>query len=554
MRSVTLRLRQPCLKSSSTYGGGYLGIMDDQMFDALVDIGNGLELEQTLRRILRSAVAVSGATYGALGVINKQGCLTSFLTEGMDAAQIQAIDHWPRGDGLIGHLITDPRPLRLDRIGDHPESAGFPKGHPPMTSFLGVPILYGRELLGNLYMTDKAGGFTAIDEERIVGLATVAGIAIHNSHLFENLSLRQRCQSLSGQLATTALAGQGLEHGLLISAQGVREATGADACLMTVVEDSQHKVVVLDQHPVEPGQRALATPIGVGDVLRPDHQLHQWTDSHPCEVDVTLVDGETIGNYRFCASLPFSHKGQEMGSVSLLFHDHPPGHLDLMDTLDSCIQHVATVLALDRQRHALDQAALYRDRDRIARELHDSVSQRIFATGMMLEAASQRSQDSSVPPEIVREAIAEMDAIITEIRITIADLREPVADHVAMLQRETQRAAHSLGFTPDTVVTPGIVGVPDEVWQGVRAVMIEGLSNVAKHAGATAASVSITREAGLLRVVISDNGSGVDDPGGRRSGLANLEQRARELGGELSVSFGGPGQGFELEWTARTDR
>lgn len=358
-----------------------------RLLGAVVAVGSGLELSVVLERIVETAVELIGATYGALGVLDPSGThLVDFVTVGLTDEQRERIGELPRGHGILGLLIVEPVAIRLPDLAQHPDSYGFPPGHPPMTSFLGVPLFVRGEIYGNLYLTDKADGeeFTEVDEEMASGLAKAAAIAIDNARLHE----RAR--------------------------------------------------------------------------------------------DLDLI----------------------------------------------------------------------RDRERIARDLHDTVIQRLFATGLSLQAATRLIDQPDIRAR-VETAVDDLDETVREIRTSIFDLQR--ADVVERgprraLLRLGEELTEAIGKPPsfrfdgpiDTVLGP-------EEARHLLAVVREALSNVAHHAPSSKAMVAVTIAAGWLEVVVTDSGPG---PGPARSsgrGLANLASRAEELGG-TSLLEGAPGGGSRLHW------
>ncbi|MFD0889716.1 GAF domain-containing protein, partial [Streptosporangium algeriense] len=200
------------------------------LLDAVVSVGSDLDLETVLRRIVETATHLVEASYGALGAIGEQNTLVQFIPIGLSEEEIARIEHWPHGLGLLGLLIKEPRPLRLAHISDHPESYGFPPGHPPMGSFLGVPIRVREEVFGNLYLTEKRGGgaFDEEDEAIVVALATAAGVAIENARLYEESRRREVWLQASSEVTTSLLSGADPQRVLTLIARRARQMAGAD--------------------------------------------------------------------------------------------------------------------------------------------------------------------------------------------------------------------------------------------------------------------------------------------------------------------------------------
>ena len=364
------------------------------LLDAVMSISSDLDLSAVLRRIIESAASLVDAKYGALGVLDDAGqSLSEFLTVGMPEEEVLAIGPLPRGHGILGLLIVDPQPIRLPVLQEHPDSYGFPPNHPPMRSFLGVPISIRGQVFGNLYLTDKttAETFTDVDQELVVTLAGAAAVAI------ENARLHARVQELS------------------------------------VLED----------------------------------------------------------------------------------------------------------------------------RERIARDLHDTVIQRLFAVGLSLQGTAPLAQRDEVRDRLL-DAVGDLDQTIREIRTAIFGLEGPrpawrrgLRDDVLGLLNE---AAGALGFEPRVVFEGPIdSGVPSLVGEELTATLREALSNVARHAGATEVEVVVAVGAELaLRV--ADNGAGMPEevrPGGR--GLRNMASRAERLGGSCKAGAA-PSGGTMVEWRVPLER
>lgn len=359
-----------------------------RLLDAVLTVGSDLDLPTVLERIVESAVDLVDARYGALGVLDTSRThLSEFITVGLDEEARRAIGDLPHGHGLLGVLIVDPKPIRLPDLHEHPDSYGFPPHHPPMNSFLGVPISVRGAVFGNLYLTDKtsAEAFSDIDEELVVALASAAGIAIENARLHEQV--------------------------------------------------------------------------------------------------------------------------QEM--------------------------------------------ALLEDRERIARDLHDTVIQRLFATGLSLQGAARLVQRPEVAQRI-ESAVEDLDITVKHIRSAIFGLESTRRDAAGVRDRVlslADEAAGPLGFTPRVVFDgPVDAVVTGEVADELLATMREALTNVAKHARAEHVDVSLAVDRDLV-LTVSDDGAGIKDATGSEGhGLRNMARRAEHLGGSMRVGPAGE-RGTALEWS-----
>jgi signal transduction histidine kinase len=357
-----------------------------QLLDAVITVGSDLDLEAVLAHIVESAVALVDARYGALGVLDEAGtALAQFITVGLDAPTYAAIGPLPKGHGILGLLIRDPKPIRLPDLAEHPDSYGFPPHHPPMRSFLGVPVRVRDQVFGNLYLTDKTTGevFTDIDEELVVGLAAAAGVAIENARLHVR----------------------------------VREL------------------------------------------------------------------------------------------------------------------------------------ALLEDRERIARDLHDTVIQRLFATGLRLQGAARLTQRPEVA-ERITQAVDDLDLTVKHIRTAIFGLEASRRAAGGLRSRVMSLAAEAggaLGFDPHVLFEGPVDSVGEEVATEVLATLREALANAARHARASEVLVEVVADGDVV-LRVSDDGAGL--PPQRRvggKGLANMETRAARLGGAMLARPGTQG-GTVIEW------
>jgi signal transduction histidine kinase len=359
-----------------------------RLLDAVLTVGSELDLPTVLRRIAEAATEMVDARYTALGVLDESGTrLAQFITVGIDEAQKETIGHLPEGHGILGLLIVEPKPIRLPDLREHPDSYGFPPNHPPMRSFLGVPVRVRDQVFGNLYLCDKEGDdvFSDVDEEMVVALAAAAGIAIENARL------------------------------------------------------------------------------------------------HARVANLAMVE----------------------------------------------------------------------DRERIARELHDTVIQRLFATGLSLQSTMRITEKPAVV-ERVQQAVDDLDQTVRDIRSAIFELHTTVVAGHSTRQEILEicaDAARVLGFDPVVRFDGPIdTGVDDRVAEHLLAVVREVLANVARHAHAASVEVRVTAAAGQLTLAVEDDGTGPGDRTAGGRGVANMRSRADELGGDLRLGPGEDGTGTRVEW------
>jgi signal transduction histidine kinase len=526
------------------------------LLDAVVGISEGLDLQRVLRRLVEAAAAHTGARYAALGVLGPDGLHETFIHHGMSDDLVRTIGHLPRGHGVLGLITREQRVVRVDDISRHPSAVGFPAGHPPMGTFLGVPLRVRDEVFGNLYLTDKPGGFTDADVDTVQVLGAAAAVAIDNARLFRTVARREAWATAARRVTTVLLEGTDEEEALgLVAAQARLVAGAAVAALVLPSLDSSLVVEVLDtDEPLD--LLGCSLP---GDV-RPDEELPDgsWmvrdlsaATSHPAlgtlgpAIAARLADDE--------------------GQLGVLLLARPKGAAafvaDDLATVTSFATQAALALRLAAARRQSDVVALYEERQRIARDLHDLAVQQLFAAGMQLS----RLRDGPAPGDAdaagrpwratLDAALDGIDEAVQQIRATIRSLHGQ--DHeltlTGRLEREAARAEGPLGFPPGLVVDPP--GGPDrpldpDLVDDLAAVTREALSNVARHARAGRVDVRLDVTPDQVVLSVADDGVGIAagrTAPVRRSGLANFEARARHHGGTAVVSRR-PGGGTLVEW------
>ena len=529
------------------------------LLEAVVAIGSGLDLESTLRRIVEAAAGLVDASYGALGVIGEDKRLAEFVPVGLSQEEISKIHHWPEGRGLLGLLIDDPRPVRLADIAGHPASSGFPDGHPPMRGFLGVPVRVRDEVFGNLYLTNKRGGgqFTEDDEAVLVALGAAAGVAVENARLYEAARHQQRWIQASAEVTTRLLSGSQPAEVLADITRRALELSGADLAVLALPDEEGRRLTIAyaegdgadaTRGLVLPGGqslsgRVLATgePVTSADFAA-DQRAAQSARGAMGQIGPAIVFPLGVpGNVRGVLTVGRSHGAAPFSSAQA-------------DMVASFAAQAGVAIELAASRAEAQRLSLYEDRDRIARDLHDLVIQRLYATGMSLEGTMPMITRPEVASRITN-AVDAMDLTIKDIRATIfalqsrdtdePDLRGDILDLV-------EEVTPMLGFDPSLRLGPGLGGeIRREVAEQALAALREALSNAARHAAASQVDVTVDVGADrVLTVQVTDNGTGIP-AGGRRSGLHNLASRAEKLGGELQLGPADPDEpapGTRLVW------
>jgi len=524
------------------------------LLSAVVTISSQLDLDRVLDEIVHTAAHVADAEYAALGVLAPgERRLSDFITVGLDRDMREKIGDLPHGRGVLGVLIEEPRAIRLADISKHAKSFGFPPNHPPMRTFLGVPVLVRGEVFGNLYLTEKRGGgeFTAADEQLVLALASAAGLAIQNARLYEQARQRQRWLETSGQISTRLLAGAPTSEVFPLLVSSARELADADTAFLALpVPGGDVRVAVAD------GEGAAELQ---GQTLPPGSLTAEVMAEGTPRTVVGSGDDDRVWSLLKEAALAgpilYVPLGVAEDSVGTLVVSRRQGEVvfadDTVTVMQSFAAQAALALRLGAAAKDREQLAVLGDRDRIARDLHDLVIQRLFATGMALEGALR-----SMPPaaaERVQRAVDDLDSTIKEIRTSIFALQSPAPHAGEGLRQAVLQAARSArdSLRFDAQVSfdgPVDTLIPANVGEQLLAVLREALSNVARHAGASAVTVAVAATADAATLRVTDNGVGLPAQG-RRSGLDNLARRARDLGGEFSAhTVDPPATGTVVEW------
>lgn len=504
------------------------------LLDAVVAIGSDLDLKSVLRRITEAACTITGAKYGFLARIDDDGAIFDYVTHGMSPAIAAHLGRLPQAAGLLGVITHAERPLRLANVADHPMSAGFPKNHPMMRTFLGVAVRVRGQVFGNLYLTEKRDGaeFTEADEALVEALAGAAGYVIDNARAYAISEIRRKWLEASAAVSERLHSGE-VHEALDLVVRSAREASeGTTAAIIIPNATGAPEVLALD------------------GVVERQELLASWPDAPDFnELDphggmVVLPDG-AAGT---AAVVPMR---SQLGRSGFLLIRLPFGRGTVPDATAEMFTAFAdqASLAFDRVQAVADrqELLLVAERERIARDLHDVVIQRIFATGLQLQGLRPRI-DNPVLDEAVESVITDLDTTIKEIRASIFDLshrrKGSLRADIAGLATEYKTV---LGFTPRMRTTGPVDSlVSGEVAQQLLSVLREALSNIARHAGATSCDVRVLVEGDALTLVVDDDGVGLPEKRAE-SGLRNARARAEEFGGTLQV-LSRSGGGTRLRW------
>ncbi|RKN49057.1 GAF domain-containing protein [Micromonospora endolithica] len=519
------------------------------LLDAVVGIGSDLDLRSTLQRIVESACSLVGARYGALGVIGHDRMLHDFITHGIDAETHARIGDLPHGRGVLGLLIDDPRPVRMPDITQHPKSYGFPAHHPPMHSFLGVPVRIRDQVFGNLYLAEKQGGaqFTDDDEEIVVALAAAAGVAIENARLYALAHRRERWLAATAEITSVLLGEVRRTDALALVARRAREVAEAELALVLLYdpESDEFTVEVVDgaggQAGALSGTVLPAAETSFAAAVRDGRQDRVDDLAHAAPWPALLHTGPAVVS-------PLATADTLHGVLVIAYRPDLGGATDDLALLGSFAGQAALAMERARGQEERELLVVLEDRERIARDLHDVVIQRLFATGLQLQSTVPLTARPDVAKRI-NAAVDDLDATIRDIRRTIFELRTPMSSALRTEIREAvEVATESLGYRPTLeLVGPVDSAVPDEVRPDLTAVLREALSNAVRHAHARHVAVAVRVDAGRVTVTVTDDGVGCD-PAAARGGLVNLRERAERHGGTFEVRPVTP-HGTHLHWS-----
>lgn len=524
------------------------------LLDASHAVVEELTLHEVLRRIVDAARELAESDYAALGVISPDGRHEQFVFVGIDEATAERIGHLPRGDGVLGAVIDTGAPIRLDHLSQDPRSVGMPTHHPAMDAFLGVPIRVHDEVFGNLYLANRDGTrFSDEDQELIQALADTAGIAIANARLYDASQRRERWSTALAEVTEVLLNEDADGDGL--SVVGDRVASLIDAELVCVLVPSDG--AALRVH--------LARGVGSEGVL-------ERTASAPESIAIRAVEGRAaVPADRLEAGL-LAEGSPELGpsvAVPLIAADRVLGVLTLsraigaarftdaeLDMASEFGVHASVAIELAKGRADRARLELLDDRSRIARELHDQVIQRLFGTGLGLQALA-----GAVPEELRDRLLSQVDSIdraIAEIRTVIFALTAASTRAEGGLRRRLLDVIGEQPIEADatprlTFAGPVDLLVDRELADDVVAVVRESLANVIRHAGASSSEVAVWVDGEQLRVRVSDDGVGYQ-PGERSSGTANLAERARRRGGVFRIAPRDDEPGTVVDWSAPIER
>jgi signal transduction histidine kinase len=522
----------------------------DGLLEAMLVVTSGLELDETLRTIVHTAIELVDAKYGALGVRGHDHELVEFIYEGIDEEMRRQIGHLPEGRGVLGLLIDDPKPIRLENISNHVASVGFPPNHPSMRTFLGVPVRIRDEVFGNLYLTEKANGqpFTEDDEVLVQALAAAAGIAIDNARLYQKSKTRQSWIEATRDIGTELLSGTDPAGVFRLVADESRSLSGAEQTFVAVPVDPDLPANEIDELAVVAtagdGPAIAVTTIPVEGTLIGEAFVRRA----PGRFDrFALAAGEAAAGPALV--LPLRATDAVAGVlVALRPAGAQPFSPEELDMMAAFADQAALAWQLASTQRQMRELSILTDRDRIARDLHDHVIQRLFAVGLALQGTIPRARVPEVQQRLT-DCVDDLQEVIQEIRTAIFDLHGSSSGTTRLRQRVDEAIAQFA--SPELRTTTQFVGplsvVDATLADHAEAVVREAVSNAIRHGKATTLSVSVTVEDDLVIEVV-DNGSGISGEI-TGSGLANLQKRAQDVGGSFAIESVAD-QGTTIRWSA----
>lgn len=525
----------------------------DGLVEAMLTVTSGLDLDDTLRSIVHTATSLVDARYGALGVRGHDGQLTEFVYEGIDEYTRSLIGAPPHGDGVLGLLFSQPKPIRLENLADHPVSVGFPEHHPPMRTFLGVPVRIRDEVFGNLYLTEKSGGqhFTEDDEVIVQALAAAAGTAIDNARLYESSRARQAWIEATRDIATAFLAGTDADTVLAQLVAHARSLTQSQHVFLAVADNLEGPPEDITElriaqwsgsgdGPTAPAVRTAGTAVGRAFAERTPLRLDNLR-----EIDL----GKPIPDGGPTLILPLHTQDAALGAVVLVRpNDSPPYSDETLELAAAFTDQAALAIQFADAQQRMRELDVLTDRNRIARDLHDHVIQRLFAAGLSLQGTVARARSSEVRQQL-SEVVNELQDVVQEIRTSIFDLHGGNGGSTRLRQRLEQvikQHTADTGIRASLRISGPLSVVEHDLADHAEAVVREAISNAVRHSGAETLTIEVA-VADDLTIIVSDDGCGIPD-NITASGLNNLAHRAEQARGTFAIARNTDDVGTRLRW------
>jgi signal transduction histidine kinase len=527
----------------------------DALLEAGLTLASELSLPMVLQRIVDLAAEVTDARYGALGVLGPNDELVDFITTGISAKERRAIGAQPRGRGVLGLLVREPRLVRLKDIGSHPSSVGFPANHPPMHSFLGAPVRALGNVYGNIYLAEKRGAreFGPEDERSLKVLATQAGVAIANASLYQKTLQRERWLEAQHEITTDILEGADAGAILTSVAEHARDLAGAQAATILTTTSTRGQLVVAaavgayaDQ---VLGQAVPAAKSISGGVMETGHPLHTDDAASHVRGYQPIIRLGHVGPAIF---VPLRVGGRATGTL-MVANTKGGRRFDqsTISLVETFAAQASVAIGYGRAQADVRRLELMDERERIAKDLHDGIIQSLFAVGMGLQGTALMAGSPETAARI-DSAVGELDRVIRDLRNYIFGLRPGI-----LADRQLDQALRELGediqkrssLRVEVEVDAELAALVSSRSHQIVQVTREALTNVARHAQAKQSVVRLTRTGQTAVLTIEDDGIGFDvrrDKAG--NGLRNMRDRATAMGGSLRISSKA-GKGTNLRFT-----
>ena len=523
-----------------------------RLLEGVLAVSSGMDLEVTLRRVVQAAVDLVDARYGALGMLGGAGETDRFVYVGIDAAAGELIGPPPAGTGVLGVIAKDSEPLRLDDVRQHPVFAGFPPDHPTMRTFLGAPIRWGGEVLGRLYVTDKADGqgFTDDDEVTVKAVAGAVGMAVTYAREFEQARQGRQWLEAAGDVTTELLGGGHTDRALTMIAGRAMELSAADTAMVLVPSDPG-----IDRSMVTDLRAAVCVGAGAGVLL----DLMIPVKGSIAGAVLADQQARKVGSLAFHPNNTAAVLGPAMlapltpdSPAAVLVVARAPGSAAFDDNdltrLTAFAENAALALHLAQtERHR--ELRVLADRDRVARGLYDHVMQQLFAVGLALQITRRRPPSPNADSRM-GEHIDEVQQVIREVRQAIFDLPPALTDPPHLRTSLTQLITSLTADAPQLIsvrMTGPLDDLPDDLAQHTRGVLREAIGNALRHSHADDLSITITVTDELI-VEVTDDGIGTRNAT-EGNGLRTLRQRATDVAGTFTIDRPDTG-GTHLVWTA----
>ncbi|SUD49499.1 Redox sensor histidine kinase response regulator devS [Nocardia otitidiscaviarum] len=526
----------------------------DGLVEAMLAVTSGLDLDHTLHTIVHTAIELVDARYGALGVRGPDRRLSRFVFEGVDEATGRRIGDHPSGHGVLGLLMSEATPIRLMNIADHAASVGFPEHHPPMRAFLGVPVRIRDEIFGNLYLAEKHGGlpFTEDDEVIVQALAAAAGTAIDNARLYASAHARQAWIEAIRDISTELLAGTAPDTVLAQVVERLRALTESERAFVALADDPELPPEEITELRIaqwcgtgsDPGHRIVTlSGTAIGDAFH-----RRGTRRFADLVGVEL--GKPISGAGPALLVPLHAHGSTFGVlVTTRASGSAPYSDEILELTAGFADQAALAIQLAAAQRRVRQLDVLTDRDRIARDLHDHVIQRLFAVGLALEGTVARAHTDEVRQRL-SDVVGDLQDVVQEIRTSIFDLHGGDPRSVRLRQR-LARAVEAHTASTDIRASLRVSGplsvIGAELADQAEAVVRRAVGHAVRQSGVGAVTVRVD-VADELTIAIFGDGNGIAGDS-TPDELHDFELRARRAGGGFEIAATAQGDGTRLVWS-----